>query len=170
MLYGRAWELAIRAALHLALQPPGKLSPVHKIAQNIDVPQPYLAKIIQQLTRAGLVRGFRGPRGGIELGRAPGAINLWSLVRAMEGPMKPPGCVLGLRGCSGKNPCPLHPRWARLRAETQRLLKQTTLGGLAHALRKTPKRSRILGSGSGKRSPAQKASERLRSSSNGLLH
>jgi DNA-binding IscR family transcriptional regulator len=80
-----------------------------------------------------------GPRGGVELGRAPEAINLWSVVRAMEGPVAAPGCVLGLRACSEKNPCPLHQQWAPLRARMQRLLEQTTLASLAQGLRETTK-------------------------------
>ena len=85
MLCSHTSELAIRAALFLALQPPGKLSPVHEIAQGTGLPASYLAKIVRRLIRAGLVRAFRGPGGGLELGRAPQAITLWMVVQAMDG-------------------------------------------------------------------------------------
>lgn len=135
MLYSHASELAIRAALYLALQPPGKLSPVHEIAQGTGLPEPYLAKILRRLTSSGLVRAFRGPGRGMELGRSPESISLWAVVRAMEGPVQPEWCVLGLQACSKDSPCPLHDHWIPLRDEIQRLLDETTLATLAHGLR-----------------------------------
>ena len=86
MILQRSSELAIRAALFLAQQAPGKLSPVHEIAAYTGVSEAYLAKILQRLAGAGLVRSFRGPGKGMELGRAPGSISLDSIVCAMEGP------------------------------------------------------------------------------------
>ncbi len=128
--FSRASELAIRAALYLALQPPGKVSPVREIARGTGLPGPYLAKIMRPLIRAGLVRAFRGPGGGIELGRPPEAISLRSVVRAVEGPAHSQWCVLGLRACTPDNPCPLHPQWTILRGEMERLLEETTLGSV----------------------------------------
>ncbi len=135
MLYGHTTELAIRAAMYLGLQPPGKLTPVHEIARRTGLPEPYLAKIIRRMAAAGLVRAFRGPGGGVELGRPPDAITLWSLARAVEGPIASTVCVLGLRGCSADNPCPLHEKWAPLRDEMQRILEETTLQSLLLKLR-----------------------------------
>ena len=135
MLFGRASELAIRAVVHLALQPPGKLTPVHEIAQGTGLPGPYLAKLMRRLIDARLVRAFRGPGGGLQLGRSPEAVSLWSVVRAMEGPLQPQWCVLGLRLCSPEKPCPMHPRWSALCEETQRLLEETTLALLVQGLR-----------------------------------
>src|SRR5574341_246115 len=111
MLYSHSSELAIRATLYLALQPPGKLSPIRAIAQGAGLPAPYLAKIMRQLVRAGLVRAFRGPGGGLELGRAPGRITLWSVVQATDGAEQTQGCVLGTHACSEENPCVLHRQW-----------------------------------------------------------
>lgn len=130
-----ASELAIRAAIYLALQPPGKLSTIHDIARNTGLPEAYLAKVLQRLTSAGLVRAFRGPGGGLELGRAPHAISLASIVRAIEGPIESDWCLLGLDTCSQENSCPLHQRWAPLRERMQRLLDQTTLATLTRELR-----------------------------------
>ncbi len=135
MLYNHTSEVAIRAALYLVLQPPGKLSPVHEIARATGLPAPYLAKITRRLIRAGLIRAFRGPGGGLELGRPAKAITLWSVVEAMDGPARLEACFLGWRACSEENPCALHARWVPLRAEIQRLLEETTLDCLAGRLR-----------------------------------
>lgn len=130
MLYGHAAEVAIRAALYLAGQPPGELSPVHDVAKATNLPSSYLSKVIQRLAQSGLVRTFRGPGGGIELGKSPGAITLWSLVCATEGRADVERCALGTGTCSSEKSCPLHSRWAPLREECQRLLEGTTLAAL----------------------------------------
>jgi Rrf2 family protein len=134
MLYGHAAEVAIRAALYLAGRPPGELSPVHEVAKTTRLPSAYLSKVIQRLAQAGLVRTFRGPGGGIELGKSPEAITLWSLVRATEGPSDVDRCALGIGNCSPDNPCPLHGRWAPLREDFEKLLEGTTLSALVREL------------------------------------
>jgi Rrf2 family transcriptional regulator, iron-sulfur cluster assembly transcription factor len=137
MLYGHAAEIAIRAALYLAGRPPGELSPVREVAKATKLPSPYLSKVIQRLAQAGLVRTFRGPGGGIELGKSPEVITLWSLVYATDGPADVNRCALGIGNCSPSNPCPLHGRWAPLRDEFQKLLEGTTLATLLRELAET---------------------------------
>src|SRR5574341_2665570 len=139
MLQSTASAMAIRAALFLALQPREKLSPVREIARQTGLPEPYLAKIMRQLTSAGLVRAFRGPGGGIALVRSPQDVSLWSIVRAIEGPVEMEWCVLGLHTCTAEDPCPVHLRYAQRRSEMQRLLEDTTLATLARRLRKDGK-------------------------------
>ncbi|MCL4522291.1 MAG: Rrf2 family transcriptional regulator [Acidobacteria bacterium] len=126
-LCSHASELAIRAAIHLAAQPPGKLSPVHEIAAGTGLPAAYLAKIMRMLIRAGLVRAFRGPGGGVELGRPAHDITLAALVHAVEGELPENTCVMGMGACSEVAPCPLHNQWAPLRAEFHRMLQETSL-------------------------------------------
>jgi len=130
MILHRSSELAIRAALFLAQQAPGKLSPVHETAAHIGVSEAYLAKILQRLASAGLVRSFRGPGKGMELGRAPASINLESIVCAIEGPRMEDACVLGIGICSKETSCTLHADWVPIRAAIQALLQNTNLANL----------------------------------------
>ncbi len=132
MLPSNASAMAIRAVLFLALQPAAKLSPVREIAKQTGLPEPYLAKIVRQLVSAGLVRAYRGPGGGITLSRPPHAINLWDIVRAMEGSPDTDWCLLGLQACSEQTPCPVHHQFAPIRADTRRLLEETTLASLTN--------------------------------------
>lgn len=149
MLFQHSSELAIRATLFLAQQAPGKLSPVHEIAAHAGVSKAYLAKILQRLASAGMVRSFRGPGKGMELGRAPDAITLASLIEAMEGVKAPDECVLGLGVCPEENPCPLHEDWIPLRTAIRDLLEKTTLADLVRAVseRSTRPVTRLLGLG-----------------------
>lgn len=144
MLYGHAAEIAIRAALYLAGRPPGELSPVHAVAKANNLPSPYLSKVIQRLAQAGLVRTFRGPGGGIELGKSPEEITLWSLVCATEGPTDVNRCALGIGNCSSSHPCPLHGRWVPLRDEFQKLLEGTTLAALVRELAETQSKEELV--------------------------
>jgi Rrf2 family protein len=130
MILQRSSEHAIRAALFLAQQAPGKLSPVHEIAAHTGVSKAYLAKIMQRLASAGLVRSFRGPGKGMELGRAPASINLDSIVCAIEGPRMEDACVLGIGICSKETSCTLHADWVPIRTAIQALLQNTTLANL----------------------------------------
>src|SRR5512143_3350796 len=132
-LCSHASELAIRAAMHLAAQPPGKLTPVHEIASGTGLPAAYLAKIMRYLIRDGLVRAYRGPGGGVELGRPPETISLAALMRAVDGEANTDRCILGIGGCSSLTPCPLHSRWQPLRLEFQRLMEHTSVAALAES-------------------------------------
>jgi Rrf2 family protein len=164
MLQSTASAMAIRASLFLALQPRGTLSPVRKIANHTGLPEPYLAKIVRQLTSAGLVRAFRGPGGGIALVQLPRAISLWSIVRAIEGPADAEWCVLGLHTCMAETPCPVHPQYARLRTEMQHLLEKTTLATLLRRLRKEGDfsgKAWLASTGDSRRRPSGKANGRI---------
>lgn len=138
MLFQHASELAIRATLFLAQQAPGKLSPVHEIAADAGVSEAYLAKILQRLASSGLVRSFRGPGKGMELGRAPETISLNSVVCAVEGAKELEDCVLGLGLCSKENPCALHKEWLPLRLAIRKFLDTTTIADLVQVARSCP--------------------------------
>jgi Rrf2 family transcriptional regulator, iron-sulfur cluster assembly transcription factor len=139
VVFQHASELAIRATIFLARQAPGKLSPVHEIAACAGVSEAYLAKILQRLASAGLVRSFRGPGKGMELGRAASTITLASLIFVMEGSREAHECLLGLGTCSEETPCVLHGEWIPIRTAIRNLLEKTTLADLTESviIRKT---------------------------------
>lgn len=130
MLFHRSSEIAIQAVLFLAQQPPGKLTPVHEIAEHAGASEAYLAKVLQRLASAGLVRAFRGPGKGVELGGAPEVITLCSVIVAAQGSLNLDQCVLGLPVCSDERPCALHRDWAPLRAKICDLVEKITLAEL----------------------------------------
>ena len=70
MIYSRSAEYAIRAFVHLAQVQEGKYAMVKNIAEQEDIPAHFLAKILQQLARKGLLRSSKGPTGGFSLRRA----------------------------------------------------------------------------------------------------
>ena len=78
---------AVRAVFDIAYHGRGRITQARDIARRQAVPLRYLEQIFQDLKRAKLVEGKRGPRGGYSLGRPPEAITLGDLVRAMQGPI-----------------------------------------------------------------------------------
>jgi Rrf2 family transcriptional regulator, iron-sulfur cluster assembly transcription factor len=138
LIFNRATEVAIQALVLLAQQPPGKLTPTHEIAAEADVPEAYLAKVLQRLSAAGLVRTFRGSGKGIELGKAPEEIRTSAVVIAAQDSLDSERCVLGLNVCSEQNPCSLHYEWLPHRAAIQELLDRTTIADLVRFLHHPP--------------------------------
>ena len=131
MIFHRATEVAIQALVFLAQQPPGKLTPTHEIAAAADVPEAYLAKVLQRLSAAGLVRTFRGSGKGIELGKAPEQIRTSAVVIAAQESLDSDRCVLGLSACSEESPCALHHEWLPHRAAIREMLDRTTIANIA---------------------------------------
>lgn len=110
MKLSRQADYAIRLILDLARQP-DHTGDLKAVAARQGVPAPYLAKIGQTLSRAGLVIATRGARGGVRLARLPREVTLRDVVEAVEGPTLYNRCLLWPGECSDSpgGQCPLHP-------------------------------------------------------------
>lgn len=107
-MLSRTAEYAVRAALWLAAHPDGPRT-VQQIARGTAVPAGYLAKVLQALGRAGIVRAQPGPGGGFLLSRPPGELAMLEVVDAVDPIERIRSCPLSLREhehCL----CPLHSR------------------------------------------------------------
>ena len=105
MIYSRSAEYAIRAFVHLAQVPEGKFAMVKNIADQEDIPAHFLAKILQQLARKGLLRSSKGPTGGFALRVDAGDVRLLDIVEALDGLAPYQQCASGLAECSDDMPC-----------------------------------------------------------------
>jgi Rrf2 family protein len=95
------------------------------------MPANYTAKTLRQLTRKGLLRSVRGPRGGFALSVNASALSLASLIDAVdEGPERAAVCLLGDRMCDEAKPCGAHRRWMDVQARTNEVMQRTTLADL----------------------------------------
>ena len=86
MIYSRSAEYAIRSFVYLARIPDGKFAMARHIAEEEQIPAHFLAKILQELTRKGLLRSNKGPSGGFALRVPASQIRLLDLVEALDGP------------------------------------------------------------------------------------
>jgi len=134
MIYSRSAEYAIRAFVHLAQVPDGRFTMARDIAEQEDIPVHFLAKILQQLARKGLLRSSKGPSGGFSLRQRPRQIRLLDIVEALDGLAAYEKCASGLARCSEDMPCPLHDSWVGLRSRIMDYLGKNTIADLARAL------------------------------------
>lgn len=141
MPFTQATKYCIRAMLHLAET--GGDQPVmsRQIAAELQVPEPFLAKILQQLSRRGLLRSFKGRGGGFVLARPASQIYLGEVVEAVDGTEFGEECILGLEACSPADPCHLHHQWARFKAEMVEVMRAQSIEELMHQGRRHRPRS-----------------------------
>jgi len=122
---------AVRALILLAELPEGTYAGAVSIAERIDAPKNYLGKILQQLSRDGLLVSQKGLGGGFRLARAAAQISLLDIVEPIEQINRWTGCILGGESCSDDNPCPIHNHWKDVKDAYLRLLQETTIADLA---------------------------------------
>jgi Rrf2 family transcriptional regulator, iron-sulfur cluster assembly transcription factor len=134
MIYSRSSEYAIRAFVHLAQAPGGRYAMVKNIAAQEDIPAHFLAKILQQLARKGLLISSKGPTGGFALRTPPDEIRLLDIVEALDGLECFQQCAAGHAQCSDSTPCCMHDSWAALRSRIIEYLGQNTIADLSKAL------------------------------------
>lgn len=136
MMFSRACEYAIQALLDLAERPPGDYTPVREVAEQSKIPYHFLGKIVQQLTKRGVLIANKGPGGGIALSNPADEITLIQIVEAIDGLDITTRCLMGLPACHDAVPCPLHIEWGKNRAQIMEMLTQKTLKQLVTEARK----------------------------------
>jgi Rrf2 family protein len=122
---------AIRALVVLARLPEDSYAGAGAVAREIGAPQNYLAKLLQNMVREGLVVSQKGLGGGFRLARDPRSISLLDVVEPIEHVSRWSGCILGHAQCLDDQPCALHERWKKVRGAYLQLLRLTTLADLA---------------------------------------
>jgi Rrf2 family protein len=146
MIFSRASEYAIQAMLYLAKRwmdeaksknnKSGSSHTRHgyiqtkEIADAHNMPYYFLAKLVQDLTRAGLVSSTKGPGGGIRLARDPNQITVLDVARSVDNLQYVTDCVIGYEKCSPDHPCPLHHEWEKIRQRIFEIIREKTLAEL----------------------------------------
>jgi len=104
-----ASKYAINAVLYLAIESfEDKKIGAKEIAEAINIPTPFLAKLLQNLAKKNVISSAKGPKGGFYLTDENRNLKLITIVEHIDGLSKFNECVLGLKDCSGKKPCPVH--------------------------------------------------------------
>ncbi|KAB7531718.1 Rrf2 family transcriptional regulator [Flagellimonas olearia] len=135
-MFSKACEYGIRAAVYITLQSlEGRRVSVTEIAEEIDSPVAFTAKILQQLTKNNIVHSVKGPTGGFEIDRKDmDDVKLNMIVKAIDGDKIYVGCGLGLKECNANKPCPLHDKFVDIRTNLRTMLQSTSLYELATGL------------------------------------
>jgi len=120
-------EYALRAMVCLAAHPDERVS-AGSLAEQTKVPQDYLAKVLQLLSRAELIAGRRGVGGGYRLTREPESIGVLEVIRAVGTIERIRACPLGIEGHGKPMLCPLHDLMDKAMAAMIAVLERHTLG------------------------------------------
>ncbi|MBE0409284.1 MAG: Rrf2 family transcriptional regulator [Anaerolineales bacterium] len=129
----RQADYAMRAVLHLAKLGMDRRAATSQIAEDEHIPPSFLAKIVSQLSVAGLLHTSRGARGGVSLARSPENISLLEVVEAIDGPILLNECVLDSSLCFFGQNCPIHPIFCEAQSELVERLEKTTFGHILNS-------------------------------------
>jgi Rrf2 family protein len=126
----RQADYAVRAVLYLAQLGEDKRAATSQIAQEQQIPPSFLAKIVSQLSVAGLLQTSRGARGGVSLARTPEEISLLEVVEAIDGPILLNECVSPNGVCVFGDDCPMRPIWCEAQSELVNRLRDTNFASI----------------------------------------
>ena len=126
----RAGEYAVRCVLYLASQGQGTLVSRRAIADYFDIPDKFLAKISQQLAKAGMIGIKQGARGGYVLIRDPAGITMLEVVEALIGEIALNDCVTSADSCRSSANCAVNRVWTKARDQLRATLAGVTFADL----------------------------------------
>jgi Rrf2 family transcriptional regulator, iron-sulfur cluster assembly transcription factor len=125
MLLSKSCQYGVRALLYVAMESDkSKKTELVKIAEALDIPKPYLAKIMQQLVKRGLARSAKGPNGGFYMTPKEKSKNLLDAIEAIDGLGYFTHCGLGMEECDTTNPCPIHADIVKIREKMRKTFGQ----------------------------------------------
>lgn len=137
-MFSKTTEYALRATIYIAEKGTidHKLG-IDEIAKAIDSPKPFTAKILQLLTKGGVISSIRGPNGGFYITRQSMKLPARAVLEAIEKEALLNRCILGLQKCSETNPCPMHAEFKTIRVQLNSLFEKKTIQNLADRMKES---------------------------------
>lgn len=131
-MFSKACEYGIRAMLFVAEKSVSKQRVnVKEVAKAIDSPVAFTAKVLQALSKHGLIQSIKGLGGGYELRETKKEVQLGEIVRAIDGEGIFTKCGLGLANCNDEKPCPMHEQLKPIRDQLVEVMTNSKLQELA---------------------------------------
>ena len=138
----RESDYAIRCVLYLS-DKRGTVTMVDEVSREMCIPKSFLAKILQKLTKASIVKSYRGVKGGFEIARSPREISLLDVIESVQGPVAMNMCAVDKKACGLSGSCVVHPVWVEARQQVERFLRSKNFAQLtssrAAGLKKSPR-------------------------------
>ncbi|WP_299390325.1 Rrf2 family transcriptional regulator [uncultured Gelidibacter sp.] len=132
-MFSKACQYGLKASIYIAtISYDGKRVSLKEIAKEIDSPEAFTAKILQDLVRHNIIKSVKGAYGGFEIPKNEiSTIKLSQIVNAIDGDNIYRGCGLGLHVCDEEHPCPVHDQFKAVRTQLKNMLENTNLEQLA---------------------------------------
>lgn len=131
-------KYAIRALIYLALDDGEKKIGIKKIAEDLDIPSPFLGKILQSLVKYKLLVSSKGPNGGFGLGKPSNDIFLIDIVEIIDGLDFFDSCLIGLKSCmdgAESVHCPTYGTFDPIRRDIKKFFSEESIGILAQRIK-----------------------------------
>jgi Rrf2 family protein len=122
----KAGEYGVRCILYLAGNGHGKVVGRVKIAKSMGIPEQFLGKIAQQLSRSGFIEIIQGAKGGYRLLLSPDKLTLLDVVEAVTGEILLNDCLMSSESCFRSPGCAIHRVWEKARNQLRETLKEAT--------------------------------------------
>jgi len=127
-MFSKSTEYAIRAMIFLALRAtPDRPIGTADIARELDFPEAFLGKVLQNIVKKGLVVSVKGPGGGFYINNDSCNYSILDIVEVLEGLGFLNKCGLGLHKCDDNNPCPIHDEYQPVKAKIREALSSKTI-------------------------------------------
>jgi Rrf2 family protein len=123
-------DYALRAAIYIASQPPGKIVELSDISDSQSIPRSFLAKIMQQMVKAGIIESHMGINGGFSLAKPAGDVSFYDVLKAAEGPVNINACLDEDGSCAFENRCSIHSFLESLQDDMKTKMKSQTLADM----------------------------------------
>jgi Rrf2 family protein len=131
MVFSKSFGYALRGILYVsAMNDENRRISIDEMAEQLAVPRYFLGKIMKNVVKSGIIDSTRGQQGGFFINKQTLQTPLSKLVLLMEGREYFQTCILNFGHCNAVNPCPLHSRVEKFRAEIQAIYHDTTIGDL----------------------------------------
>ena len=121
-----AFSLGLHAMAVVASVEGGSPLTAHRIASRLGVSESHLSKVLQRLTKTGILKSSRGPGGGFSLAKPASSIALLDIYESVEGPLKLGNCLIGTQICGGKS-CVFDDLIHKVNNQFEHYLVHTTL-------------------------------------------
>ncbi len=136
MRLNRMADYAVRAVICIASKKKGAVTPTAVIAEEQGIPPSFLAKVMQNLSRGGIVKVHRGKSGGFSLSGEADSITTKNIIEAVEGPIILNRCLDSPSDCNRDSFCGAHSIWIEAQAALIKVLDKYSIAELAEKERK----------------------------------
>jgi len=126
----KAESYGLLGVIYLAGQEDGRRVPLSEIAESQDVPEKFLAKIFQYLTKTGIVKSHRGVKGGFTLARNPKELTFRDVLEAIQGPYHLIMCIPDRKNCQKSDGCPIRVVMQTAEESLMKVFEKYTIGDM----------------------------------------
>ena len=109
---------------------PGRAVTVTELAGDLNMPRPFLRKILQRLSKVGIVRSARGKAGGFMLVKNPDKLTLADFIEAFQGPFSINECVFKKKVCPNTKVCALKRKIDEIEDYVEAQLRSASIGSI----------------------------------------